>query len=59
MARGHCTFVEPNGTDRGLAGLSNYRQKEETRFSYSRLLSATYRPVFLGLCRASDVGQGC
>ena len=46
------------GTDRGLAGMSNYRQKEETRFPYSRLLSAIYRLVFLGPSRAFNVERG-
>ncbi len=35
--------------------MSNYRQKEETRFPYSRLLSAIYRPDFFGLSRASNL----
>ena len=42
-----CTFAGSNGTDRRLAAMSNYRQKEETRFAYSRLLSAIYRPSVL------------
>jgi hypothetical protein len=48
-------LLNRNGTDRGLARVSNYRQKEEARFPYYRLLSAIYRPFFLGLCRAFDL----